>query len=165
MLNLKKEPSIVKFAFPVRGDDSMMFSSKGAPIDKAVLLVNGRVLAVVRPPSSEDVEAPATTNEVPVETTLDFFGGIPLHNALLKDATTQVVLFARGESVPSLTIQVMQHCVTWDSIGGDIHRDIVTVTNEAGETRSKTLLYHISGAFGYERIAPVKESTSDAHLS
>ncbi len=178
MLSLPVKQSIVKYPFPVKGDDSMMFSMKGARLDKALLLVNDRILSVFKPPTTQvindvgpsDDHDDSSLDDPAAEIGLDFFGGVPLHAALLGKAVAQIILYVKGKQIPSLTIQIMRECITWEKLGTDVHREIVVVYNEAGVVSKKTLLYHISGIVGYERClaAPTEatsSSTNDAQKS
>lgn len=139
----KQTNPLIGFQFPMVVTESMFFASKNAWVEKAVLSVNtpeGRniILSIFKPIIPVDV-----TKEEPPEIDLDFFNGVPFHGGLASKWNVLLTVYTRDSRTPSIIFKpadMPTGNLTWESLGRNMYKEIVTAGSEAGQV-TKTLIY------------------------
>jgi hypothetical protein len=127
------------YSFPVQVPESIYFIAKGAVIDKAILMANDIKLSIIEPVYEASPLGDEPTN-------LAFFDELPFHNALAADWKVQILLYIRGDRVPSISFVLAKTTLRWADIPGSSHIETVTVGSDKGKvTRRFMYMRHIGG--------------------
>jgi hypothetical protein len=96
--------SINTYKIPISIDESVILNYTGGPIKSAALYINSCVMGRITP--AFDAETGP----------LDFFGGSPLHAALLRNCRVYCEIKMEGSRIPSISMLVMPKKITWDNV-------------------------------------------------
>ncbi len=136
----------VSHIFPIQVTQSVRFQSSGAVIDKATISVRGRVLSTIVP-----TPLTSSNDTLPDQgVALDFFKEKAFHGALVPVDDVRITLYVSDGCTPSLIICVLTENLTWEKVGGSIHKEEVCAGSDSGEV-VKTLIYSSDGNVGYLR--------------
>lgn len=145
------------YTFPLQMAESVRFETTGAYVDKATLMVNGRILSVIRPQYDDFDEAPPARM-------LTFFRDKPFHGALANGVDVKITLEVSDGRIPSVVFHILNNSLTWPDVGSTTYKEDVFASSDSGEC-AKEIMYIMNQGVGYiRRPVEAKPSTNNTQI-
>ena len=142
---MTEDQPLTAYPFPIQMSDSLVFTARGAFIEKAVLSSGIMPLSIVKPKYKSHI---LKSGDVPPDTELAFFGDKPFHCGLAFNWNVKITLYTTG-GTPTLIFIPRGKALSWKDIPKGVLYDAVVAGSDSGEV-TKTLVY-TSERGGYSR--------------